>query len=86
MRGPNIQPIHVAGEKQFEHPERYGGIPRLPWPRGSKEANRFFQERRRKRNARALKPISLATFIRHQKYLAAQALAAHPESRHADVR
>ncbi|MDE2102752.1 MAG: hypothetical protein KGL39_36240 [Patescibacteria group bacterium] len=85
MSGPNIQPIHVAGEKQYVHPERFGGYPRLPWPRGSKEANRFFNERRHKRNVRKGKPPSLATIIRRQKYLLALEEAAEAK-RHANVR
>lgn len=52
MRGPNIQPIHVKGDKEYRHPEQRCGVPILPWPVGSAKANRFFNERAHRRNQR----------------------------------
>ena len=36
----------------FKHPTAMGLID-LPWPRGSKQANRYFQQLREKENTRA---------------------------------
>jgi hypothetical protein len=36
---------------KFVHPTATGYI-ELPWPRGSAQANRFFQKRRERRNKR----------------------------------
>jgi len=50
MAGPNIQPIRVLPAK-YAHPAPLG-FHWLPWPRGSAEANRYFNERRARRNRR----------------------------------
>ena len=51
MKRPNIAPIRV-GNGKFAHPRLDGNVAWLPWPRGSAAANRFFNQRRAKRNKR----------------------------------